>query len=300
MNEQKQHKLLSTPKGERVYRRRKVLPTDRAQELSMELPEAIDNLVKEPTKAVKIGCHEDGILTIRYLERRPLAKLPTGYYFKGSAPRELLRETFFSKQRTLTVRDLDLVRFTASTDKDDHRLAMKYMADDYQFGHGVEVVEDSARYFATRDFTINEVLYSDRTLTCTFNAILDLASHKVRATEHVRDAEGVVQSRVTAKALRLQAEAEVVNQPVSLEAFGDNLHITSFDLALHLDRALAISQSVAEAYLLRAWEEGLILPERKVPPAILDAVKELAPRVTQGVRLFKNLPREVTEGLIAG
>lgn len=300
MDKRDQQKLISTPRGERIYRRRKDLSPGHGEELPKEPPQMIAKLLKEPTKAVRVSCHEDGILTVMYLERRPLAKLPTGYYFKGSAPRELLRETFFSKQRTLTVRDLDLVRFTASSDKDDHRLAMKYMADDYQFGHGVEVVEDSSRYFTTRDFTINEVLYCDRTLTCTFNAILDLASHKVRATDHVRDAEGVVQSRVTAKALRLQAEAEVVNQPVSLEAFGDKLYITPFDLALHLDRSLAISQSVAETYLLRAWEEGLILPEREVPPAILDAVKELAPRITQGVRLFKNLPREVAEGLIAG
>lgn len=59
----------------------------------------------------------------------------------------MLRKLLLRHTRQLEFRDLDVVRTVSTTDDHDHRLSMKYMEDDYEFGRGVEleVLSDMTR-----------------------------------------------------------------------------------------------------------------------------------------------------------
>jgi len=234
---------------------------------------------------------------LRFHGKARLPALPQGYYFKGGAARELMRGVLLGKTQQVPIRDYDLVRFLDTSDEQDHRLALKFMPDDYEYGRGVEAVENRETYFISRDLTVNEVLYRNGMLEASYQALRDLSAGALRPTPHVTDADGNVLSATIMKIIRFAAEAESRNIRWSIEGVPSTLSALPFDIALNLDRALASSEEVACEYLLLAWEKQILLPQRSTPPPVIDAVRWLSSRIRQGVSLFRNLPPEVAQEL---
>lgn len=294
MNEN-QSKKITTVKGELVIRRRN---QQGSEEIKNTPPQPIPEKIAQLTSKISFQCYRTGEnrCAFEFEGKRPLPKLPIGYFFKGSAPREQLRRLLFPDRHPLKVRDFDLVRLSETPDTEDHRLSMKYMDEDYEHGRGVEVVESKDIYFQTRDLTMNEVLFQDRTLECTFRALEDLASGTIRTTEHVTYAKGEVQGRTYLKAIRLYSESTIRNYDTRLE-LNEAPQLVDFDIALHLERALSIGPEVAEEYLTVLWQRGLFLVSRKAPPTITDSVAYLSARIYQGINFFRHLPDEVVADL---
>jgi hypothetical protein len=229
--------------------------------------------------------------------RPPQPSLPPGYYFKGGAARETLRRVLQPATPFMFIRDRDLVRFAGVSDQHDHELAARFMGSDYEHGHGVEVVESREVYFRTRDLTVNEVLHRELEFECTFAALQDLLGGMLRPTRYALDAEGNVQGVTLMKALRLEAEGLLLGMPFAVEGFAAAPRVSAFEIALHLDRALAVSRAAADEYIFSAWRRGLLLPRRQAPPSLLESVAHLAPQLRKGVDFFRHLrDRETNEG----
>jgi len=296
-------RLIGNYKGEIVYKRKARVaqkneqPRADVEALRARLTPAHNQILQILENQASLFQLTSTTFTLELAGRRHLPKLPPAYFFKGSAPRELLRRILFPKGRTLKVRDYDLVRFTESCDTQDHELALKYMEDDYEFGRGVEVIESKEVYFKTRDLTVNEVLFWDRYLEASFAAAQDLQDGVLRPTPYVLDAEGNVQGRTLMKALRLWAEALVQNIPLELEGFPESAHAVPFDVALHLDRAFALSRETAQEYVIAAWRRGIIMPQRDTPPSLAETVKSLSKQLKQGLAFFHHLPLDVMHEL---
>ena len=81
-----------------------------------------------------------GYAHLYFAEVRGLPALREHYAFKGGAVREFLRRQIYPSSARLAVRDYDIVRFATTPDTYDHEVAMQYMIDDYEYGHGVEII----------------------------------------------------------------------------------------------------------------------------------------------------------------
>ena len=227
-----------------------------------------------------------------------LARIPKGYFFKGGAAREVLRRMLRPNQPRLLVRDIDVIRFVETDDSLDHKVASELMADDYEFGRGVEVVTGEDEYFLTRDLTVNEVYWNHSVIRTTSQAVHDLKHGILRPTAHVTSSNGEVGCSTALKILRFAAEClvkgvdcEIVNLPALPKA-------NPFYIALNLDRSFAISKEVGAEYLILAWQFQAIFAEEPCAPPLEVVVKYLVGRIPQGVRIFRNLD-EVTLRKIA-
>ena len=147
------------------------------------------------------------------------------------------------------------------------------MSADYAFGHGVEVAESKGVYFATRDLTVNEILFRNGCLEATFNALEDSRQGVLTPTPYIETAARHMQARTLMKAIRLASEALVLNIPMSLRFCPDDVSVTPFDVALHLRRALAAGPEVAEEFIFSAWKLGVLLPELEAPPVLEEALE---------------------------
>ena len=262
----------------------------------------------EPAEAAELGQREQDLLTTlattgasvsllfaegiiaKLPDRLRLPALPHGYFFKGGAARETLRRLFFPQSRAIPCRDYDLLRFVHTDDADDHRLSLQHMSDDYEFGRGVEVVEDLVTYLLTRDLTVNEALVRPGWIAASFNALEDTLRGLFRPTPFVTDINGRSDGRTVVKAVRLTAEALQYGVNYQLVESVSPAKIGPFDLALHLDRSYAASEAVAEEYLLRLFQEGLLPPSFSAPPEAADFVRWVSSGLTLGVTFFRNLP----------
>lgn len=228
-----------------------------------------------------------------------LAGLPAGYFFKGGAAREQLRLLLAGDtQSKVQVRDFDLFRYMDSPDMHDHELALRYMPDDYEYGRGVEVVENKKTYFSTRDLTVNEVLAWNDHVEASFGAITDMANSILRPTPFVQNKAGEVLSVTVAKAYRFAAEAQLAGRPCSLVFLPEDAFVSDFAAALNLERSFMTNEAVATEYLQLLWERTRVFKEWQVPPPAVDAVRELSTRIPNGLRLFKSLPASLLKELI--
>ena len=286
-------------RGEVVYKRPRTSPDLIRRQHAPSAPRAIATHVSRPHKLLLQRIESAG--TILSVEREtfsfrlhgvpPLPKLPHGYYFKGGAARETLRGALVPNRRQMHLRDYDVVRFSGTDDRHDHELAKRFMAADYEFGHGVEVAECKPIYFRTRDLRINEVLYRDGELECTYGAAADAVSGTLRATPYILTTAAHLRARTYMKALRLSAEGLVLDMSLSLADFPAEICASSFDVALHLNRALSAGVAIAEEYVLSAWKHGCLLPEREAPPTLAETIVHLSSSLSRGIRFFSNIPK---------
>ena len=222
-----------------------------------------------------------------------LPGLPPGYYFKGGAAREQLRILLNGKEQKVQVRDYDLVRYMHVSDEHDHELSERFMGDDYEFGRGVEVVENKRIYFKTRDITQNEVLAAGGSIEASFAALLDMEASILRPTSFVTNRAGEVLSATIAKMYRFKAEAQIEGRPATILDLPEDARLSYFSAALNLDRSFAHSEAVALEYVQLLWEHTEVFADFEVPPPLPAAVDRLAAEIKQGVALFRNLPTGV-------
>ncbi|MCI5064590.1 DUF748 domain-containing protein [bacterium] len=236
--------------------------------------------------------------TVRHVTS-PYPFLPEGYWYKGGAPRELLRRIFHPLSSKLEIRDFDIFRTEETEDTYDHQLAMKYLVDDYEFGRGVEVVEDMETYFATRDLTVNEVALHNARLRFTDQAQQALREHTLTPTSFVCNALGEPLSQTFVKALRLKAEGELSGVSWSLSFSLLPKSVRLFDAALHLDRTLARGLSVGYRFVELLHEYGYFTESPSGLHGVIWFIRQAEQRLPMGAAIFRHLPREVSDELVA-
>lgn len=184
-------------------------------------------------------------------------RLPDGYAYKGGAARVLL-ERALGLDYTNTPRDLDIIRTDVHEPYEgaDDEVSKTFMPEDFEHGHGVEVITDVQNYLASRDFTINEVMATDTEIFVTRQGLLDTARHIIRITEYEREADdndGVPHQKQLAKAVRMYTEAIVRYGEADRIGVDDWVYergfIHPFYLALHLDKAYSRSSKIADAFV---------------------------------------------------
>ena len=281
-----------------VKRAKAMAPRDPAiRVIKKSIPDDVFELVQPLVEAGKLlDANDDTVLFS--LKKMPFVpRLPTQYRVKGGIAREVLRGYLLADAGFKKARDVDIIRFAGSSDSQDHRLSLKYMRDDYEFGRGVEVIEDRPTYFRTRDITANEVLIGHGQLEASYRAIRDLAVGIIRPTPFVTNADGHILGATLLKCLRFMAEARVRGIAGTIEGLISGERVTAFDVALNLERAFSMSEAIAHEYILLTWEHGFLCPAYDVPPPAVDAVVWLSERINQGVTLFKHLPEDVVSRL---
>lgn len=208
--------------------------------------------------------YADGLVHLRVPEEIEaefpwISNLQTGIAVEGGSARSVARRVITGEYEP--VRDIDLVCISASVNDDDlDALAAEYMPDDYSFGHGIQRVKIS-EYFASRDFTINEVLVADKEVLCTPAAF---KAYKLGYIEP--SANEVVKSRQRAKALYLCAALETAleNEQEVDEIFWcekEDDEIWPFDMALFLNKAMSRGRNVANAFCQNLYVAGYLAQE---------------------------------------
>ncbi|MFH1667541.1 MAG: hypothetical protein ABH884_00770 [Candidatus Komeilibacteria bacterium] len=215
---------------------------------------------------------EEGIFEVPCeIELEEPVELPQDYGYKGGMARSYL-ETSLGLS-AMPVRDIDIVYLGTAEDKAvSNDLAKRYMPNDYQNGYGVEQLEED--YFTTRDFTLNEVYVSDANkIRATRQCILDTVRRVVRITEYEKQeryydpGDYWVNPKILAKALRFVAQEKARGKQMKF-ANAETIKwigIDSFHMALHLDRAMEISEDVATNYIAELIAANELPPELDTP-----------------------------------
>jgi len=296
--------LESSSTGEPIFRRRRPQGENKDEKESEEsgtegngfaeqlrnVPERYRRVVKQLENEASLLSVSDTGITVSVKKRKKLPKLPPGYFFKGGVAREHLRLALHPQSAEIPFRDLDIIRFISTDDRQDHQLSLRYMSDDYEFGRGVEVNESRENYFRSRDITVNEVLFTDSTLECSYVAVEDSSRNILRPTSHVKNSEGGVNGSTVMKMIRLTAEALIQNVQLEILEVPDSAKASPFEIAVHLDRSLEGGKEIAEEYILSAWQRDILMSERGAPPSVSEAVTHLSRFLPKGAAFFRNLP----------
>lgn len=242
--------------------------------------------------------NENGYVEITY--RQELVKLPSPYGFKGGMARSVLREALGLK--SIPPRDFDMIRLSSEPyDRADSEIAEKYMPQDFEFGDGVEPVEDQGEYLKTRDFTINEVYVHGSKIVATEQCIKDTMRNIIRITEHERFSYSgnEIGPKMKAKILRLHAEQIFAMGVSSIPQDDKNKieksFINPFWLCVQLDRAFERGVKVADKFTE-------LLVENNIIPEDIQSSTDLGEYLLSKVYdfRFRNAPHlqyEIEEGL---
>lgn len=227
----------------------------------------------------------------------PYPYLPEGYWYKGGVPRETLRRLIHPLSSPLAVRDFDIFRTKETEDEHDHALSLQYLSDDYEFGHGIEVVEDLTMYFKSRDLTVNEVALHHERLGYTKAADSDLRSLSLRPTRSVCNARGEPPSSTWCKAVRLAVEgrAQGVLWNLCFEVLPERVAL--FDIALNLDRSFLSGLSVGIEFVEVVKEYGFLQDAPHGIDGVKYSIERSASTLHQGIRFFRNIPKEVLSSM---
>jgi hypothetical protein len=202
-------------------------------------------------------------------------KLPPGYALIGGAARSIATEVLTGQ--TIPVRDIDVAAFTEyHPDLSlSHEVSERLMPDDYTFGHGVQV-SSLPDYFASRDFTMNEVAVVDGQLLTTDQARYDLSHNVIRPTahEHNPDQDWHLSPKLAIKAVLLQAMLEqstgrqatvegvdLTNYRCDLTDSDEDAWTRPFFVALGFQKALEYGEDVAGAFLDKLQSYSMIRAE---------------------------------------
>ncbi len=206
--------------------------------------------IKELAPNVKFESFVDNILSIKMPNIDLLPPIPPQYGYKGGAARLALGLALnynFSFRRP---RDIDVVRFGSKESTNiDKEIEKAFMAEDSKYGHGIEVLSSIETYFSTRDITINEILILNNTIYFTLSCLVDLYHKVLRPTDHVLDKFNQADPKISMKILRLKALSTISGEEFSLSNDRYNPRVTSFHIALHLDRALDQNSRIATEYI---------------------------------------------------
>lgn len=216
--------------------------------------------------------------------------LPPSYFIKGGGARLALATLLGKQHEEPALRDLDLFRISTRWHPLDTELAERFMPDDLMNGHGVELVPTIEAYLATRDLTINQVAIVDSNLICSPLALLDFVSKVIRPARYYPGTLHrplSLQGRVVTKMFRFRAER---GDEWTLVGIPRDTTMSSFDIALHLDRALGRGRQCAIKYLKQLAAAGFIFPWATDGEELLsEMIEELATDLEDGENFFSNL-----------
>lgn len=196
------------------------------------------------------------------LERYSFIKdLPLGIAVMGGTARSIAREIITGEREP--IRDIDLVNILRpdGTSLNDYAtinvLSLKYMPDDYQFGHGIQS-ETMKHYFDSRDFTINQCLIYDGKLIVSNFAYNDFEENIIRPTyyEH-RFSRYKLGSRMFLKALLMRSVISRISSSIpTLEDVKCPNSVYPFDIALFLNKAMSRGAGTARTFAgdLAEWD----------------------------------------------
>lgn len=189
------------------------------------------------------------------LKEFELDEIPEGIGIIGGAARAILQRAAF--EETAAIRDIDLVvveELVEISDLGRHELSEQYMADDYAHGYGVDKTHLD-QYFATRDFTINEIIVVDGFIIATRDAYDDLQYKIIRPTEY--EGEGWtygIGPKLMMKALLMQSVFEAYHGESSCEGFVQ-YGVEGFYEALALNKAFQYGGEVTKSFLKKIGHE---------------------------------------------
>lgn len=196
-----------------------------------------------PDIAEKLVYNNDGTISLNASEfYSSFEELPEWYWYKWWVARLLLEMNLWITKKW-EPRDLDLVRYVENEPKEwlDNELSMKYMPDDFEHWYWIEVVWDD--YFDSRDFTINEVIYKNWTLTFSEICLNDILNNTIRPSENKFNEDyWKFPFDILMKSLRFYVRMveEKWNAKLEIENINqlyDN-YVNYFRVALNLDRAV--------------------------------------------------------------
>jgi len=201
-------------------------------------------------------------------------RLPEGYAYKGGAARVLLKRTL-GIDPTDMPRDLDIIRIEEEpTVGADEEIASKFMPEDFERGHGIEVVLDIDEYFDSRDLTINEVFATDDYIYATPQCIKDTIRRIFRVSDNEYEKFGGVGSKMFSKIVRLYAddlkrgfEAKIPKE--ELYAY-ENYFASVFWLALNFDKAYSLGEETARQYVKELIKRKQIPEDVNTPEKAAD------------------------------
>jgi hypothetical protein len=219
--------------------------------------------------------------------------IPPAYGIKGGGARLALAEALGISAREPKLRDLDLFRIGTRWSPLDSELAERFMEDDLRNGHGVELVSTLEGYFSTRDLTLNQIAWMDGVLICAPLAMFDMVCRVLRPCRYFAGTlhrSPSVRSITIAKMYRFRAER---GAEWDIDGIPPHSSIDPFDMAVHLDRALARSRATGIRYLEELVAAKHIFPHEERGEALLEEmVAELSELLDDGRGFFKHLGEE--------
>jgi len=201
---------------------------------------------------------------------------PAGYGYKGGAARLALRALLGEDVSRYIPRDLDLFRIGNGESQRDKVVAKRYSPEDFQHGHGIELVRSIDDYLATRDIRFNEILFFENELICSPYAVMDMLRAELHPTTNLIEQHGeTLPGNIQMKMLRMCAESELEGIPYTLCYKIRPEKIKAFDIALHLDRIVARGSRAIEIYLKSCASLGLLGKGKTGRLSFVEAVSEL-------------------------
>ncbi len=236
---------------------------DQAPKIREDLASRIDDLNEHGFNLVTFEAPQD------ILSELGLADLPEGVAIVGGAARAIFLNTVLGEAAMVRDVDLTIVEELGDTDIDEAALSHDYMPDDAAYGHGVQRTYLDA-YFATRDFTMNEIMVVDGVIIATQQAIEDLQNNVIRPTEY--EAEGWrygIGPKLMIKALLQKVVLTEQYGQARCEGF-EQYDVDDFYVALGLNKAFQYGMTTAQKFL-RELGVGDVSPD-----AVIDYACELA------------------------
>ena len=231
------------------------------------------------TRKVVYQWNEDGEQT-KQVESLPIAVLPAPqpehapalkeyYGYTGGVARAVALGLLHEDIRPPKPRDLDIIAIQDRTppeywQEEAKQLSYQLNPRDTKYGYGIPLNKLDA-YFSTRDFTLNEVLYTDGELHMTAAALEALASHTVAPSTYVMSAYGLLEnSNLVLKSVRLKHELELTYGNAAMESVPDWMfsmeNIRDFDLALAVEKVSQQDDALAFLFFKTLIEKGLVGP----------------------------------------
>lgn len=191
--------------------------------------------------------------------------LPEGYGFVGGMARLAAFDAL--REQTTSVRDFDLVAFPelgAADDPEQRRaLSKELMPDDFAHGYGVKEEADITRYFASRDFTLNQVAVVKQSqgwqLYYSDHAAADIKHGAIRPTHFEHNEDRFLGQKLIVKAMLLE-------QVLRRDGI-NNAHVAGVDLKKEIGEG-GLSPFWLGLGLQKAFEWGGDMPERFVTALI--------------------------------
>jgi hypothetical protein len=225
--------------------------------------------------------------------------LPERFGIKGGYARHSLFQHVHGNEYPVALRDVDLVRFSSKPDAQDRYWAEKFMPVDFERGAEIEFVPRFEPYFATRDLTVNEVIWRQGECFASSRAVLDMAALELRPVK-VRHGTlhrpPTVLGRTVLKLVRLAVEGADKGVPWRVCGLPPEVDVGEFAMAIEFGKSLERGPVVAFQFIRALDSLGLLPAHLSGERATIENVFEDLKHYSIGLRAA--LPRSL--GLSAG